>query len=163
MSYVKVMIHAVWGTKNKAKLIAPEIRPQLLSHIKNNAKQKGIYIDTINSQAEHVHCLFGLNADMALSKALNLIKGESSFWANKQKLTSFKFEWADDYFAASVSESQLDKVRFYIENQDEHHRKLSFTEEYSLFLNSYGYKVQGEVNNRERVFILKNHLHQKRN
>ncbi len=143
MSYVKVMIHTVWGTKNREKLISPEIRPVLLSHIRDNAKQKGIYIDTINSQADHVHCLFGLNANMALSKALNLIKGESSFWANKHKLTNLKFEWADDYFAASVSESQLEKVRHYILNQDEHHRKYSFTEEYNKFLESYGYKNQG--------------------
>jgi REP element-mobilizing transposase RayT len=137
------MIHAVWGTKNKEKLISQEIRPILLSHIKENAKQKGIYIDTINSQAEHVHCLFGLNADMALSKALNLIKGESSFWANKQKLTRLKFEWADDYYSVSISESQLAKVRHYILTQDEHHRKCSFTEEYNEFLKSYVHKFQG--------------------
>jgi len=137
------MIHAVWGTKNRKKLISREIRPILLSHIRENAKQKGIYIDTINSQAEHVHCLFALNADMALSKALNLIKGESSFWANKHQLTNFKFEWADDYFAASVSKSQLEKVRHYIVNQDEHHQKYNFTDEYNKFLKSYGYKYQG--------------------
>lgn len=143
MSYVKVMIHAVWGTKNREHLIAKENRSVILAHIKENAKIKGIYIDTINSQPDHVHCLFGLNADMALSKALNLIKGESSYWINKQKLIGLKFEWADDYFAASVSDSQLNKVRQYILNQDEHHRKSSFTEEYNNFLESYGYPVQG--------------------
>ena len=143
MSFVKVMIHAVWGTKNREKLILPEIRPIILSHIKENAKQKGIYIDTINLQAEHAHCLFALNADMAISVALNLIKGESSFWTNKKKLSNFKFGWADDYFAASVSESQINKVRQYIINQDEHHRKTSFTEEYDKFLEAYGFKVQG--------------------
>lgn len=143
MSYVKVMIHAVWGTKRNQALITKDIRPTLLAHIVENAKQKGIFIDTINSQPEHVHCLFGLNADMALSKALNLIKGESSFWMNKQKLSSYKFEWADDYFAASVSESQLDKVRQYIINQDEHHREIGFAEEYNKFLARYGYNIQG--------------------
>ena len=137
------MIHAVWGTKRRKKLISKEIRPILLSHIKENAKLKGIYIDTINSQPEHVHCLFGLNADMAVSKALNLMKGESSFWANEQKLINCKFEWAVDYFAASVSESQLNKVRQYILNQDEHPRKRNFTEEYNNFLKSYGYEIQG--------------------
>jgi REP element-mobilizing transposase RayT len=137
------MIHAVWGTKRNQALIAKDIRPTLLAHIVENARQKGIFIDTINSQPEHVHCLFGLNADMALSKALNLIKGESSFWMNKQKLISHKFEWADDYFAASVSESQLEKVRQYIVTQDEHHRKVGFAEEYNKFLVSYGYNIQG--------------------
>ena len=143
MSYVKVMIHAVWGTKRHQALITKDIRPTLLAHIIQNAKQKEIFIDTINSQPEHVHCLFGLNADMSLSKALNLIKGESAFWMNKQKLSNYKFEWADDYFAASVSESQLDKVRGYILNQDAHHRKIGFTEEYNKFLASYGYNIQG--------------------
>lgn len=143
MSYVKVLIHAVWGTKNRAHLISTDNRPILLDHIRGNAKSKGIFIDTINSQPDHVHCLIGLNADMALSKALNLIKGESSFWMNKQKVINTHFEWADDYFAASVSESQLPKVRDYIRNQDEHHRKLTFQEEYNKFLNSYGFQVQG--------------------
>lgn len=143
MSYVKVLIHAVWGTKDRAHLISVDKRPILLDHIRENAKSKGIFIDTINSQSDHVHCLLGLNADMALSKALNLIKGESSFWMNKQKVINTHFEWADDYFAASVSESQLPKVRDYIRNQDEHHQKLTFQEEYNKFLNSYGFQVQG--------------------
>ncbi len=143
MSYVKIMVHAVWGTKNRENLILPEIRPILLSHIRENAKLKEIHIDTINSQPDHVHCLFGLNADMAVSKALNLIKGESSFWVNKQKLFKFKFEWAVDYFAGSVSESQLGKVRHYIREQDEHHRKHTFNEEYENFLAVYGLKNQG--------------------
>jgi REP element-mobilizing transposase RayT len=137
------MIHAVWGTKNKEHLIHTELRSAFLEHIKENAKAKGIFIDTINSQPEHVHCLFALNADMALSKALNLIKGESSFWANQQKLTRNHFEWAVDYFAASVSESQVGKVRTYIRNQDEHHRKVSFQEEYEIFMKAYGFNIQG--------------------
>ncbi len=137
------MIHAVWGTKNREHIIVPEIRPILLNHIRGNANSKGIFIDTINSQAEHVHCLFGLNADMTLAKALNLIKGESSFWVNKQQVSRTHFEWADDYFAASVSESQIMKVRNYIRNQDEHHRRITFEEEYNKFMKSYGFQIQG--------------------
>jgi putative transposase len=137
------MIHAVWGTKSNQNLILSEVRPLLIDHIRENAKTKGIYIDTINSQPNHVHCLFALNADMALSKALNLIKGESSYWANKQHIIKFHFEWADDYFAASVSESQLNKVRSYIQNQDDHHRKETFTDEYNKFMKSYGFDIHG--------------------
>jgi len=137
------MIHAVWGTKNRENYITKDTRPLLLSHIRDNAKQKGILIDTLNSQPDHIHCLFGLNSDIALSKAIGQIKGESSFWVNKQKLIWYKFEWADDYFAASVSESQLNKVRQYILNQDEHHRKIGFAEEYEKFIKSYGYKSEG--------------------
>jgi REP element-mobilizing transposase RayT len=137
------MIHAVWGTKNNQNLISSEVRPILIDHIRENAKAKGIFIDTLNSQPDHVHCLFALNADMALSKALNLMKGESSFWANKQHIINFHFGWANDYFAASVSDSQLNKVRDYIRNQDEHHRKETYTDEYNKFMNSYGFEIHG--------------------
>jgi REP element-mobilizing transposase RayT len=143
MAYVKVLIHAVWGTKNRESVIAQHLRSEILLHIKENAASKEIFIDTLNSQPDHIHCLFYLNADMSVAKAINLIKGESSFWINKQKLLKAKFEWADEYFAASVSESQKDKVRAYILNQDEHHRKLSFAEEYNKFLESYGYTPHG--------------------
>jgi REP element-mobilizing transposase RayT len=69
-----------------------------------------------------------------------LIKGESSFWINKNKLTIEKFEWQDEYFAVSVSESMLDKVRDYIKNQEEHHRKKTFQEEYDEFISKYGFE-----------------------
>ena len=137
MSFVKVMIHSVWGTKNRKRILLTEPRNFILSHIRENAKSKEIYIDTINAEPEHVHCLFALNADMALSKAMNLIKGEASFWANKQKLINPKLDWADDYFATSVSESQLPKVREYIRNQQEHHKKITLTEEYEKFIKAY--------------------------
>ena len=137
MSYVNVMIHAVWGTKNRESILLGESRILLLEHIRENASTKGIFIDTINAQPDHVHCLFGLNADMSLSKAINLIKGESSFWTNKQKLIKPMLYWADDYFAASVSKSQVPKVRKYIINQQEHHKKLTFNEEYEEFIKNY--------------------------
>ncbi|OFX54349.1 MAG: transposase [Bacteroidetes bacterium GWA2_30_7] len=137
MSFVKVMIHSVCGTKNGERILLNSSRSLILEHIKENAKTKGIFIDTINAEPEHVHCLFALNADMALSKAMNLIKGEASFWANQKNLIKPKLDWADDYFAASVSESQLQKVREYIRNQQEHHKKLTFTEEYEKFIKAY--------------------------
>ena len=114
-----------------------KIRPLVIEHIKENAQLKKIFIDTINGHTEHLHCLFGLNADMSLSKAMQLIKGESAFWVNKNSLIKSKFEWADEYFAASVSESALDRVRAYIRNQEEHHKKITFTQEYQEFIDKY--------------------------
>jgi putative transposase len=70
---------------------------------------------------------------------MQLIKGESSFWANKNALLGYKLEWAEDYFAASVSESAINKVRDYINNQEEHHRKISFNDEYEKFVRSFGF------------------------
>lgn len=66
-----------------------------------------------------------------------LLKGESSYWVNRNKLTKTKFEWQDEYIAVSVSESNADKVRRYIQNQEEHHRKKSFSEEYDDFMKKY--------------------------
>jgi putative transposase len=143
MPFVKVMIHAVWGTKNREPILTKEIRAQVIDHIIKNARSKEIYIDSIDGYTEHLHCLFGLNADMSLSKAMQLIKGESAFWINnKSGLLKSKFEWADEYFAASVSESGLDKVRAYIQNQEEHHKKKTFMEEYQEFIDAYN-KSQG--------------------
>ncbi|MFI5163666.1 MAG: IS200/IS605 family transposase [Bacteroidia bacterium] len=146
MSYVRIWIHAVWGTKNRQPILVKEKRAELFAHIKEHARMKEIYIDTINGYFDHVHCLLALNADMSISKAMNLIKGESSFWANKQNLFSSKLEWADEYYAASVSDSIVDKVRAYIYNQETHHSKTSFVEEYTDFLKQMGYEVMAKAN-----------------
>jgi len=115
-----------------------------LNHIKENAQEKGIYIDFINGNREHVHCIISLNADQMLSKSIQLIKGESSFWINKNNISVGKFEWADEYFAISVSESQIDIVREYIKNQEKHHQKKTWEEEYEEFMLNYGFnKVKG--------------------
>jgi len=143
MSFVKIWIHAVWGTKNREPVLTKEIRKELFQHIKENAKTKEIYIDFTNGHVDHVHCLFALNADMTVSKAIQLIKGESAFWANKNKLAKSKLEWADEYFAVSVSESIIDKVRDYIKNQEEHHKKKTFQQEYDEFIRRYNFEGHG--------------------
>jgi REP element-mobilizing transposase RayT len=134
MSYVKIWVHAVWGTKYRHPILAKSIRVSVFKHIKENAKKHGIHIDFINGVENHVHCLLLLNAELSISKALNLIKGESSHWANDQKIISQKFEWADDYYASSVSDSAVKTVREYIRNQEKHHEKFTFDEEYQKFL-----------------------------
>ena len=142
MSYVDLNIHAVWRTKRSEQVLLTDARKKILDHIRENAAGKKIYIDTINAEPDHVHCLFKLNASMSLSKALNLIKGESSNWANKTGLFSCRFEWAVDYYAASVSHSILDSVRAYIINQEAHHKKVSFEEEYKELMNTIMSKRQ---------------------
>ena len=137
MPFVKVMIHAVWGTKNRYPFLTKEIKQKVIAHIKENAKRKEIFIDRLNGHTEHLHCLFRLNADITIAKALQLIKGESAFWINREQITNDKFEWANEYFAASVSESQLDKVRAYIDHQQEHHQKVTFQYEYDQILKKF--------------------------
>jgi len=143
MSFVKIWLHVVWGTKNRSPVLSESIRKELFQHIKDNARQKQLYIDCINGHVDHVHCLIGLNADMSIAKTVQLLKGEAAFWLNKSKLIKPKFEWADEYFAVSVSESQINKVRGYIQNQEEHHKKTTFTQEYESFIKTYQFKSHG--------------------
>ena len=137
MSYLRVWIHAVWGTKNREHLLTARVRPRILSHILENARQKEIYIDRLNGYTDHVHCLFGLNAEMTIAKTLQLIKGESAHWMNEERITPMRFEWANEYYAVSVSESALEKVRVYIDGQEDHHRKRIFVEEVEEFQREY--------------------------
>ncbi len=137
MPFTKIWIHLIWSTKNREKLISKELKQILLQHIKENARLKEIFIDTLNCVQDHIHLLISLGREQTISKIVMLIKGESSNWVNKNKLLKGKFEWQDEYIAVSVSESQVDKVREYINNQEEHHRIKSFEEEYNLFLKKY--------------------------
>src|SRR4030042_1412604 len=130
MAYVKNWLHCVWGTKNRIPYLTETIRPMVFDHIIQNAKTKGIYIKTIDGYKEHLHCLLSLDPDKSLSYVIQLIKGEASFWINRNKLTKYKFEWADEYYAVSISESHVPKVKQYIDNQEEHHREKSWEEEW---------------------------------
>ena len=98
---------------------------------------------TINGYTDHIHFLFGLNADMSFAKALQLIKGESAYWVNKQSITKNKFEWADEYYASSVSESDLATVRKYIRNQEEHHTGRTYQQEVDTFMEEHQLKHHG--------------------
>ncbi len=143
MSFVRVWIHAVWGTKHRSGLLTKEIRARTVCHIRENARQKQIHIDTLDGFSDHLHCLFALNADVTIAKTLQLIKGESAYWINKEQLIPMQFEWADEYYAVSVSESALDDVRAYIANQEEHHKGTTFAEEVGQFVEKYGFSRHG--------------------
>jgi len=139
MGFTKIWVHLVWTTKNREPVLSKDIRPQLFKHIRENAQSKGIHIDHINGYLEHIHCLISLGSGQNADNILMLLKGESSYWINRNKLISRKFSWQNDYFAVSVSESLIGKVRQYIRNQEEHHRKKTFQEEYDDFIRNYGF------------------------
>lgn len=140
MPYIKVYIHLVWSTKNRQPLLSsPDIRKKVWNHILENAREKDIYIDFIGGYNNHCHCLVSLGCDQTIKNTVQLIKGESSFWINKQQLFETQFAWQNDYFAASVSESLLEKTREYIKNQEEHHKNKSFDEEYKDFILKHGF------------------------
>jgi REP element-mobilizing transposase RayT len=139
MPLIKTYIHFVFSTKNREPFLnSPALRSKVWNHIRENAKEKGIFIDFINGYSEHCHCLISLGADQTMSKVMQLVKGESSFWINKNKLCQTTFAWQDEYFAVSVCESALNRVRNYIKNQEKHHRKHTFEEEYDVFIKENG-------------------------
>jgi putative transposase len=143
MSFVRVWIHFIWSTKKREKYINKDLKEKLLEHIKKNCKEKEIWLDAVNCASDHIHLLISLGAEQNISKVVGMIKGESSHWINENKLTKIKFEWQTEYMGISVSESNVEKVRQYILNQEEHHRRKSFLDEYDGFMKKYGDKIIG--------------------
>ena len=136
MSYTNIMVHAVWGRKSRYPYLTPHIKQQVCKHIRENALTKGIHIDSINGDADHLHSLMALKRDLSIATQMQLIKGECAYWINSNNLIKNKFGWADEYFAESVSPKDLDRVRAYIKIQEQHHHKISFQEEYEQLLKS---------------------------
>jgi putative transposase len=145
--FIKVYIHFVWSTKNRVPYLATkEIRQKMWQHIRENARKKGIFVDFVNGYLEHCHCLVSLNSDQTIEKVMQLIKGEFSYWINRQdfftKLPTdlSMFEWQEEYFAVSVSESMIERTRNYIKNQEAHHAKKTFEQEYNELISRYGFQ-----------------------
>ena len=139
MPFIKIWLHLVWATKKREPLLTKDIRQVVFKHIRENAVIKNIHVDFVNGHVDHVHCLISLHPEQTISKVVQLIKGESSCWINKNYLCKEHLEWQDEYFAVSVSESGVNKVREYIKNQEEHHSKKNFQEEYDEFMQKYGF------------------------
>lgn len=139
MSFTKIMVHAVWGTKRRYPFITKEIRPIIIEHIKTNAISKGIYIDTINGYTDHLHCLIDLHQEYSIGKSIQLLKGESAYWINKERITKLKFEWSEEYYAVSIDAQNLNHTRMYIQGQEVHHRKVSFQQEYEDLMKGFGF------------------------
>lgn len=141
MPYTKVCIHLVWSTKYRQPLLTKPIRGLLFDHIRKNAYEKKIHIDRLNGHVDHVHCLIWLKPGQTLQKIVQLIKGESSHWFNLQPgFTKSKLYWQEEYFAISVSESIIPKVRAYIDNQEAHHQHKSYETEYQEIMKKYGFQ-----------------------
>lgn len=139
MSFVNIWVHSVFATKYREPLLPASIRYDVQKHIMSNCKEKEIYLQAINGYTEHMHCLISLGKDQAISKVMQLIKGESSNWINKNNLIPQQFSWQDDYYAVSVSESKVQDVIRYIKNQETHHAKKTFDQEVDEFMIKYGW------------------------
>ncbi|MBL7806680.1 MAG: IS200/IS605 family transposase [Saprospiraceae bacterium] len=140
MAQVRIWVHAVWATKRREPLMANKNkRIEIFKHIKSYARAKKIYLDFINGESDHVHALISMACDQNIAQIMKLLKGESSSFANQKQLFGTDFAWADDYYAASIGQSQVEVVRNYLKNQEEHHRSKTFEEECQLFMVKYGF------------------------
>lgn len=137
MPHTKILAHVVFATKHREPIISRELKPVLLKHIKDNARAKSINLESINCVADHMHLLVNMAPDQSIAKIVNLLKGESSFWVNKQGLIADKFEWQHEYFAISVNPKQINRVRDYIEKQEERHSDETFKREFEEFMAEY--------------------------
>ena len=134
----KIWVHTVFSTKDRQPFITPIIRPTVHNELQNQLIGIDCFVDCIGGVTDHVHLLFLLNPKKSIAEVVKQIKGGSSHAFNQAKLTTTPFAWQIGYGAFSVSESHVPRVRQYILNQEEHHRKLSFQEEYHRFMTHYG-------------------------
>lgn len=137
-AYTKLWVHAVFSTKNWEPLITPSIEENIYKHIREIFSEHQITLKVINGMPDHVHLLFLQNPKISISDTIKNIKGNTSHWINYEDLIPQKFAWQVGYGAFAVSESQVNKVYNYIQNQKTHHKKLTFEAEYQRFLKAYG-------------------------
>lgn len=137
MPYLKIWVHFVWTTKNRIPYLSDDIRQSVFVHIRENAELKKIRIIELNGYSDHVHALISIGGVQSASEIMKKIKGESSFWINKNKLTRLRFGWQDDFYAVSVGLSHCETLKHYIRNQEAHHSKVNLKEELDNLIEEY--------------------------
>ncbi len=137
-TYTKIHIHAIFAVTRREALIQASWKDELHKYITGIIQMHGHKILAINGMPDHVHILFGMRPTQSLSDLMQDVKGASSKWVNQYKRLPIKFEWQQGYGAFSYSKSQLLKVMRYIEDQDKHHKKMTFQEEYKCYLEKLG-------------------------
>jgi len=133
-TYAQNIIHVVFSTKERGKTIAADFQPKIWAYSAGICKRVGIFVHAIGGMEDHVHFLIQVPPVMALAKAVGTIKANSSRWANEE---GHKLAWQQGYGAFSVSASIVPAVVRYIENQEAHHRKMSFDEEFVALLKKH--------------------------
>ncbi len=137
MSYVTSYFHCVFSTKDRRPFITTDLQERLWPFLGGIARENKMRALSIGGVADHVHMLLSLPATVPIAKAMQLIKGGSSKWVHETFADQHLFSWQVKYGAFSVSVSQLDKIVDYIENQEEHHRKVTFQEEFIALLKKH--------------------------
>jgi len=136
-----MIIHLTFSTKNRARLIAPEIQRELSAYVTGILKNLDCPSIRTNTVEDHTHSLFLLSKIHALAHVIEEIKRGSSKWIKTKDAQYADFYWQEGYAAFSVGQVGLDKVIEYIENQQRHHEHVSFQEEVRLFFKRYGLEL----------------------
>jgi REP element-mobilizing transposase RayT len=137
-TYTQIHIHAVFAVQNKLSLIKKDWQGRLYQYISAIIQDHGHKVLSIGGTSDHIHLLFGFRPSQSLSELMQRVKRNSSEWINKEKLAMGKFSWQEGYGAFSYSKSQIIQVIKYIENQEIHHKKRTFAEEYRKILDDFG-------------------------
>jgi putative transposase len=133
-SYSQNHVHLIFSTKNRQELVPKEFQPRLWSYTAAICKNHDILVFAVGGMADHIHALFRLPPTLTLARAVTLIKSNSSKWVNEQGI---KFAWQEGYGAFSVSSSNVAAVIKYIDNQEAHHRKITFEQEFIALLKKH--------------------------
>lgn len=136
-TYTQIHIHAIFAVKKRRSLIQNDWKDELYKYITGIIQEHNHRVLAINGISDHIHIFFGMRPTQSLSDLMQDIKGSSSKWINERKFTKQKFEWQEGYGAFSYSKSQASKVIGYIQNQEAHHRKTRFSDEYRAFLDKF--------------------------
>jgi REP element-mobilizing transposase RayT len=137
-SFNKIWIHAIWSTKECQPLISHNLENKIYNFLYEEFVALGCPVRIINGIPDHIHSLFLLNPQKAVTDIVKYVKGSSSHTINKQNLIAKKFSWQTGYAAYSLNESQLERVFHYIRNQKQHHLKKTFLQEYEELLALHG-------------------------
>jgi putative transposase len=136
-TFTQLHIQLIFAVQNRTSLIDKFWKDRLYAYMTGIIQNNGHKLLIINGMPDHVHILIGFRTTQALSELVQVIKRDSSKWINENKLVRGKFSWQEGFAAFSYSHSHLQNVIEYIKNQEEHHRKLTFLEEYKAFLEKF--------------------------
>jgi putative transposase len=136
-TYTQIHLHLIFAVKYRESVILDSWKDELYKYITGIVQNNKHKLIVINGMLDHIHLLIGFRPIQSLSDLLQDIKGNSSKWINEKRFIRGKFEWQEGYAAFSYGKSQIKNVINYIENQEEHHKKKTFREEYIDFLNIF--------------------------
>jgi REP element-mobilizing transposase RayT len=137
-TYASQLIHCVFSTKDRLPVIQPELGPRLHAYLGGIARENKCKAITVGGVADHVHILLSLPSTLSTAAAMQLIKGGSSRWVHENFPGIRGFGWQEGYGAFSIGISQIDATVAYIAGQEEHHRTVSFQDEFRAFLRRHG-------------------------